>query len=128
VAKPASEMDAGQFLVLGQIGSITLRSVIADFMGFWILEFIHLPERPLSVNPRWIRRPWSILIVSADHVCGMCSSAPSLDDEAARSGLFWRDESRRRGLLCYAHGHFNWLLFSYVLVLLRSHPVKKLKS
>jgi len=29
---------------------------------------------------------------------------------------FWRDESRRGGLLCYVPGHFDWLLFNYILV------------
>jgi hypothetical protein len=65
--------------------------------------------------PRWIRCP--VLIVSADLVCGLCSSAPSLDDAAELGGWsFWRDESRRGGLLCYVPGHFDWLLFNYILV------------
>jgi len=103
----AGEIGAGQFLVLGRIGSLVPSP--CDRSDFRFQS--NAPERspahgwswtPSSVDPRWIRRPVRFLIVSAHLVCGMCSSAPSLDAAATGGWSFWRDESGcGGGLLCY---------------------------
>jgi len=107
VARPARreiEGEAGQFLVLGRIGSIgsvALRSVISDFKGLRI--HIHGRSPPDGLFHRPLTRGGfdalgRFLIVSADLVCGLCSSAPSLD--AAGWWSFWSGEMNRGVEVC----------------------------
>jgi len=65
--RSVSRARSGRF-----IGPVTLRSVVSGSNGFWIVEFV---QRPFPLTRGGFDALWSILIVSADLVCGMCSSA-----------------------------------------------------
>jgi len=126
-------IDAGQFLVLGQIGSLVPSPCNRCFQipiqmdsGLMSRERALTARTPPSVDPRWIRstprsisyciswsRFWDVPMLLL-----RCSSAGFIVLEG------WIEAFG--GLLCYAHGHFDCLLFNYILVYMVRSPEVKL--
>lgn len=85
VARPANEAEAGQFLVLGDVGLLGPSTPGPCPCGFQIPIPASLPPMDHELRRPLTRGGHStplvdFLILSADLVCWTCSSAPSLDD------------------------------------------------